>query len=827
MVTGLIDRINRSLLPVTLAFALGIGAARHLTLPAAPLLIALATLTATMAWSHFSGRARWANLLLLPLFSLTGLWYGGPSFQPPQDRLHIAHLVSEARQDVVLAGFLAGMPEESGNRTRLRMAVAELRQPSGITQTHGLVQLTVGGGLRQELRPGDHFLARVRLGPLRGYRVPGAMDYRTMLHQQGIWLSGWAETPLHIVPLPAEPAVSWPARLRFLPEHLRFQANSLIARLAPLPSMPLYQALLTGSREKVPDEVLEHFKATGAMHLLAISGMHLGLVTLLFSTLILWLLKRSTWALLHLPTRKLALLLTLPLLISYAAITGLQPPAVRALIMVLVFMAAILLDRQWCSLNNLAIAALLILLLAPASLVGASFQLSFAATAAIILAYRFRFPLLLTPGGSRIHQMGAWLANSLTISVVATLATAPLSLFYFNRLSLLSPLTTLLLTPLLCFWTIPLGLIGLALATPLPTLAGPLFAAGGWGITASLAVVTHLAALPWASFFLETPTLFELAAGLAAVPAVLAWRTGKPARLAAAILLGLLIASPLIRHTLRLADSTSRVSFLDVGQGNAVVVELPHGKTVLVDGGGRESDHFNVGERLIAPFLWGRGIATLDAVVVSHPHTDHWNGLPFIIEHFRPATLWINGDRQGEADYAGLLAKAAALGIAIKVPQPGDILCRSGAASLRNLADLHLIATRPGKPTRTNATGQTDANNQSLVLQFRHGNQACLLPGDIDAAHERHLLRQGQLKSAVLLAPHHGSRHSGSPQFITAVQPQTIVVSAQGGSKARFPHPEKRKMWQEMGIPVLVTGDAGTIGMQVEGETVQVMPLGD
>jgi competence protein ComEC len=828
MVTGPIDRTNRSLLPVTVAFAMGIGAARYLALPAATLLIALAALTATLAWSHFSGRARWASLLLLPLFSLTGLWYGGPSFQPPQDSFHIARLRSETRQDVVLAGFLAGMPEESGNRTRLRMAVAELRQPSGITQTHGLVQLTVGGSLRQRLRPGDPFLARVRLSPLRGYRVPGAMDYRTMLHQQGIWLSGWAETPLHIVPLPQEPALPWPTRLRFLPERLRVQANNLVAQLAPPPSIPLYQALLTGSRGDVPDEVLEHFKATGAMHLLAISGMHLGLVTLLFSSLTLWLLKRSTWVLLHLPARKLALLLTLPLLISYAAITGLQPPAVRALIMVLVFMAAIFLDRQWCSLNNLAIAALLILLLEPTSLVGASFQLSFAATAAIILAYRFRFPLLPVPRGTVSHRLRAWLITSLTISVIATLATAPLSLFYFNRLSVLSPLTTLLLTPLLCFWAIPLGLVGLALAASFPTLASHFFVAGGWGITASLAVVEHLAALPWASFFLVTPTIFELTAGLAAVLAVLAWQTGKPARLAAAILLTILIASPLIRHTLRRSNSTSQVSFLDVGQGNAVVVELPYGKTVLVDGGGRESDHFNVGERLIAPFLWGRGIATLDAVVVSHPHTDHWNGLPFVIDHFRPATLWINGDRQGEADYAGLLAKAAALGIAIKVPQPGDTLCRSGAASLRNLADLHLIATGPGKPAGTNArSGRTDANNQSLVLRFRHGNQACLLPGDIDAAHEKHLLRQGKLKSAVLLAPHHGSRHSGSPQFITAVKPQTIVVSAQGGSKASFPHPEKRKMWQEMGIPVLVTGDSGTIGMHVEGETVLVMPLGD
>ncbi|HSR36170.1 MAG TPA: hypothetical protein VLL73_03235, partial [Desulfurivibrionaceae bacterium] len=117
------------------------------------------------------------------------------------------------------------------------------------------------------------------------------------------------------------------------------------------------------------------------------------------------------------------------------------------------------------------------------------------------------------------------------------------------------------------------------------------------------------------------------------------------------------------------------------------------------------------------------------------------------------------------------------------------------------------------------------ANNQSLVLQFRHSTQACLLPGDIDAAHEKMVLQQGTIESAVLLASHHGSRHSSGRDFLAAVKPQTIVVAAQGGPKARFPHPEKRQMWQEMGIPVLVTGDAGSIGVTMEGETLRIAPL--
>lgn len=827
MVTGLIDRTNRSLLPVTLAFAMGVGTASRGLFPASAMLGAIAFFAVFLLWAYFFGWPRLAVLLLLPCFFLTGLWHGAPAFRPPIDPHHVAKLAGEGQQDVVLDGFLVEAPFQNEDRTRLLMSVTEVRRQTGSLPAHGLVQLTVGGRLLHDLLPGDHFLARARVDSHRSYQVPGAMDYRSFLRRQGIWLTGWAETPLHILPVADGPPLPWTTRLRFLPERLRAQANRLIAQLAPPANIPLYYGLLTGSRSAITPEIAAQFQKTGATHLLAISGMNLGLVTLLFAGLATWLLKRSTWVLLHLPVRKIALLLALPPLLGYATITGLQPPAVRALIMVLVFVAAVLFDRQWCSLNNLAIAALLILALDPTSLLGASFQLSFAATAAIILAYRLRFPLLPPPQHTLPKRLGAGIMASLIISIIATLATAPLCLFYFNQVSLLSPITTLALTPLLCFWTIPLGLLGLALASPLPALASHLFTLGGWGITASLTVVKKLSALSWAALFLPTPTLFELTTGLAALLALLAWQTGRPARIMAAVLVAALLVSPLVRYQLRLHDQTCRVTFLDVGQGNAVVLELPQSKTVLVDGGGLATERFNVGERLIAPFLWSRGIATLDAVVVSHPHSDHWNGLPFIIKHFRPATLWVNGKGGDDYGYAALLAEAQMLGITIKVPQPGEVLCASGMTRLHNLASLHLtVATFP-TPKTGRTKGRPDANNQSLVLQLRHGNHACLLPGDIDATHEKHLLREKGVESAVLLAPHHGSKHSSSPEFIAAVRPQTIVVSAQGGTKARFPHSEKRKMWQEMGIPVLITGNSGTIGVRMENGPLRVAPLSD
>lgn len=814
MVIDLFERTNTSLLPVTIAFAAGIGAASCLAMPqgiipASLLFVALLLYLARRCW--------FANLLLLAIFFLTGLWHGAPTFTPPADPNHIANRIGGTSQEVVLSGVLAETPDVHPEYTRLLVAVETLRRPTGFTATHGLAQLTVYGTLRHQLRPGDRLLARIELGPLRSFQVPGAVDYRSFMGRQGIWVSGWAASPLLIEPVRRNQPDQRLASLRLLPEQLRDIASSYLTLNAPDASVPLYLALLTGLRNNIPPAVLEHFKASGAMHLLAISGMHLGLVVLLITAGLSWLLKRSGWALLHLPIRKTAILAALPVLIGYAAITGLQPPAVRALIMVLVFMAALLLDRQWCSLNNLAIAALLILIADPASLFSASFQLSFAATGAIILAYRGRLAPSPIPTPTTAQRLRTWIVTGLFLSLIATLATAPLSLYYFNRVALLSPLTTLLITPLLCFWAIPLGLAALATAPLFPALAAFLLQLGAPAIGMSQSLVANLAAIPHASWHLPSPSLLEIGLAYGALGLLLLWRILPRARPYALVLVALLLISPVARQLMRQIDSTSSATFLDVGQGNAVVVELPRGKTILIDGGGAASPRFNVGERLIAPYLWKRGISTLDAVVISHPHADHWNGLPFILEHFEPKTLWINGGTVDDPGYQDLLDQATARQIPIRVPQAGEILCQQDGAVVRNVASFHPLPNDTITPGRQ--APHPSPNNQSLVLQLQYHRLAALFPGDIDADREEQLVEHNRaLRADVLLATHHGSRFSNSPRFIDAVRPRYVIVSANDGAQSRFPDPQALRLWQAKGIPVFITGKDGSIRATMAGE---------
>jgi competence protein ComEC len=253
------------------------------------------------------------------------------------------------------------------------------------------------------------------------------------------------------------------------------------------------------------------------------------------------------------------------------------------------------------------------------------------------------------------------------------------------------------------------------------------------------------------------------------------------------------------------------VSVVDVGDGSAVVMQLPHGSTILVDGGSR-GDNAKVGSRLVAPFLWKNRISRVEQIIVSHPHTDHFNGVPFLLERFRPKILWVNGTTSREPRYEQLLELARRLDIAIQIPRPGEVLYEDGSTRLRNLAGFHLPYR---KQQRGEQPGGDNANHQSLVLRLEHGQSTFLLPGDIGHQEEKLLVQSGQpLKSVVLLAGHHGSSTSNSAIFLAAVAPSSIIVSGRekdggntyGWEKAR---PNPVTTWR--------TGRNGTVTFSSNG----------
>ena len=755
------------------------------------------------------------------------------------------------------------LPRQSGQRTRLLLAVEEYRQPAAPPRpAHGLVQLTVNGRLNKTFRPGDRLMVRAEVGPVRAFRVPGAFDYRRFLAHQGVLLSGWVAAPVQVAGVYQQEQADHPLplagyqRLKYFPERARFAAGQLLEEeLAGHPRLPLLKALLIGERGGIDAAEMESFKAAGAMHLLAISGMHLGMVALLAAGGAYWLLKRSARLLLALDARKVSLLLALPPVIGYALITGLNPPAQRALIMTLVFMAAILSNRQWCSLNNLALAALLILALDPAALLGASFQLSFGATAGIIilaphLQQHYR-ELELRESGLRLllRQVIFWVLTSLLVSAVATLVTAPLVLHHFHRISLLSPLSTLLATPLIFFWTLPLALAGLALSGLGLAGGGLLLNAAAGGLNPAVAIIAWLAALPGSFFYLPPPSpaqwlswlaLFAILAMLqqryrrrassapgaitddpaqkarahgAPRPATFSDRlpatrlSGQVAAALPAIPILLLLLLPPWHQWERGRLSHSRVTFIEVGHGNATVIEMPGNRTILVDGGGPATLSTDVGEQLIAPWLRHQRIRRLEAVVISHPHADHYNGIPFLLRHFRPQTLWVNGHTENQRDYEELLELAEELGVEIRVPTAGEVLAKGADFALVNLGNFHQRPTASFQPPL-----EDRVNDQSLIISYRHQDFSLLLPGDIYKGQERRLISEMATENRnpghlILAASHHGRATSMDPEFISAISPAWIAVS---DDQRRTDYRRVAK-WQQTGATVLTTGRHGTI----------------
>ncbi len=808
------------LLPSLLAFAAGAMIAGADWLPTtasfwlpATLIVALSTLI-LLRWSQ----ARiWVLALLLPLFFLCGLLYTESFLSPKLPAHHLTLLIPE-KQDASLTGTLIQKPVFKNGKTYLILETDSILLPSTQSPftTTGRVTLTINAPLLKGLVPGQDYLVRARLFLPEKLATPGTFDYAGYLASEEIMVKGWVASPIFIQPISpltdSRPTLPSPYFL----ERFRQQFEAFLhANLTP-DNAGLYQALLIGDSSSLSPEVSEMYRATGIMHILAISGSHLVVVAFLTTFFFRFLVNRFPWLLLRLPATKLTLALSFPVLFLYTGFAGFQPPAMRSLIMTGVFITAILLDRQWSSLNNLAIAAFCILLLNPLSIHTASFQLSFAATAAIVLA----MPRLAYWRPQKNNRF-PWqtprylLISGLYISCAAFLATAPLALYHFNRISLLGPITTLLVTPLLCFWTLPLGLMAILTQPFTPTVAVFFLKAGAFGIQISHALTAFLAEIPFSSLWLPTPPFPLLI--LSFVLLLLFFRSKRPLSVLAMLSCFALLLSgytPLPKWH----DNAAQISFLAVGSGSATVVELPDNRVILIDGGGPPTGFFNVGERVIAPFLWHRQIRRVEQIILTHPHADHFNGLPWIFKRFQPKVLWLSETSSQEPGFATFLHGAELAGCQVRVAKAGEVLATGdNGFAITCLANLALVEGK--KQIAGQQTISDNPNNRGLVLRLSNGDNTFLFPGDIEKDYEEYILPKADLlKAEVLLLPHHGLGSSGSAQFMETVKPRYCVVST--GKKEPFPPAQYRNSSAD----IFSTARHGSVFFLSDGKKITALP---
>ncbi|WP_028584110.1 DNA internalization-related competence protein ComEC/Rec2 [Desulfogranum mediterraneum] len=797
----------------TLAFKAGLRLPPFsLTGPATLILLLLATLF------HRRGSSSWTSHAGMALFILLGLILTDHALQGPQSPSRISRMI-RAKTRVTVMGTICSMIQFDGEKSSLLLKVEEVLLPGdgrhgqGFRPTRGTIRMSVGGWVQQELQPGDRLMAVAYLSPIRNYQTPGAFDYRSYMAEKGIYLSGWVSSPAYLLPVDTGPK-GLIEKIRWLPERIRQHTARFLAQRLDQTRAALFQALLIGERRTIPPALLEQFKAAGCMHLLAISGLHLGLLGAMAALTIKQLAGRSTWLLLHTHVPTLALGLTFPLLLGYSFIAGMNTPVLRALLMAMLALYGLVVRRQKDLIHLIAAAALLVLVISPLALATASFQLSFSAVLAIALITPKLWNRPPENDRSAARRLLQLLFSLLAVSSAATLGTMPLMLYHFNRFSLLGPLMNLIIEPLLCFWALPAGLVAIPLSYLAPQAAEAIFNLGGialWIARSCLAGIQHL---PIGSVWTITPHPLEICLFFTALALILIPKSVRRPGLvlgAACLLLCLgsftrgLWAPPQRRVT--------TVHYLDVGQGSATVLFLTDGNNILIDGGGASSTRSSVGQRVIAPFLRKMRVWRLEGIIISHPDGDHYNGIPFLLEQFPPRQLYINGHPSNKRSYQALLTKARQEQIPIMIPQSGTPIA---AAHDYTLSCLGMNGVLPQDRA-------SSSNDSSLVVELRQRGWSLLFPADISRRAEVLLLRHHPgLHTDILQAGHHGSITSSGLPFLKALSPRLIVVSAGIGRQGTHPHQQNLETWQEQQIEVLITARDGTISSTIDRKRLQV-----
>jgi competence protein ComEC len=557
----------------------------------------------------------------------------------------------------------------------------------------------------------------------------------------------------------------------------------------------ILQALLVGDRGGISPDLREMFLRSGLAHLLAISGLHVGMVGAFFFFLFRIALNRSERLLLAGVVIRWSAALTILPVIVYGMLVGMSPSTQRAVIMAFVFLTAVVFEKEARQVNTLAVAALVILIVAPVALFDISFQLSFIAVLSILFGLRL-LPWSRSPSDSVWLLLSKRLATFMAVSLFAIIGTLPLVLFYFNQVSCVGLMSNCIAVPIVGFLVIPLGMLAVLILPASFSVACCVMKITELLLSILLEAVSFFSSLPYAAIKTITPSLFEIGLFYALIAALLNLKKSRWVRLTVIpCLMALILGDALFWMHERFWRQDLRVTMIDVGQGNSALLELPKGVCVLIDGGGFAANSFDVGRFVVAPFLWQKKIAQIDYIVLSHPQADHMNGLLYIAGNFHVRQVWSNGEPGRTESYQAFL----------------DILSEE---------NIPLVCL-------TDAIPWSNPNNNSLVLKATFGETSFLFPGDIEAEAEKELTSsQGDaLKSSVLLAPHHGSITSSTTAFVDHVQPDVVVFSARPNNRLRFPHPDVVRRYRTRNCRMFWTDINGAVSITTDGKKIDVTAL--
>jgi len=599
----------------------------------------------------------------------------------------------------------------------------------------------------------------------RGPRNPGEFNYRSFYRKQNIWATLYQDWDSWIIISNSESRFRFTIRL----EELRQSINSLFSETIGGDASKLVSAITVGLREEVPREIKEEFANTGVIHILAVSGLHVGFVLIILFSLVKLFRLPYRWS-------KITIIFAL---IAYAILTGGRASVWRATIMASFYVVAPIFNREANLWNIIATSALILLVFDPNYIFDAGFLLSFSAVISIVFfvnQFKTKLPERFQLATTR-YRILRGIILLFFVSLSAQIGTLPFTWFFFNRIPIISLIANVIIVPLIGI-LVSAGFAILLLGSWIPFL-GEVIGNFAWFLSEIVLWIIHLfAQLPFAYLKLGSPSWINITQYISLLVSIFLllkrdlWRRG--------VLVSILTVNLFIWPR-ALHPNVLDVIFLDVGQGDSCIIRIPTrfgNKTILIDAG-MKNPMTDKGRSVVLPVLKHLGIHRIDLLVMSHPHDDHIGGVETILSSIPVGEVWDTYSDYHSELYQNIRNSVSKQSILYQRVYSGKQVLDFVPAKLFVLHPDSLYAKTVEK-----------LNNASLVLKLIYGDVSFLFTGDLEREGALEMSTFDRLNHAtVLKVGHHGSNRSSSQSFVDMIKPDYAVISV--GERNVFGHPSE------------------------------------
>lgn len=804
--------MKRPFLYILIPFCFGIAISHLLKLPLATLLLTFIFFAIAAVVASKNNRISSLSLYLA-IFFLGMAFYCHSLILPSS---HIANLTTDEPVRILLRGTVADDPIVSDTpygtkkiRFTLNSNFAKVDDKWKIVT--GLVSVSISSKNDRRYQYGDELLLDGMLSKPHSLRNPGLFNYANYLAIKEIY-SYIRVKDSRLVKIIGHGRTNW---LMASSYKIRDRLNDILDKRFKMPYGGFLKSIITGERMGLGEEIEDDFIKTGTVHVIAISGLQVGLI----AGIVL-----AIFGLLRIPKR-INLVLTLIMLLFYSLMTGANPPIMRAVIMFFIFVAGYLINRDADILNSLSLAALIILLWNPKELFDPSFQLSFISIAGTILLCPVIDTFLGIPDAFKMpvgSKVRLYFLKSISVSIAAWLASWPLVAAYFNIVSPVSVVANLIVIPAL--FALSAASFLFFAANFLSPFLGGMVSGIVSRIEQILFAINHvLAQLPLAYFRMKAPGKIFLVIyyffllWLFIFPDPLLFKRLKIYKKHAVIIF--LVALNIFAYSeiYSIFRKNLAITFLDVGQGDSAFIELPGRGNILIDGGsGGEDEKFDIGKSVVAPYLWNRGVRVIDAVIATHFHEDHIGGIIYVLENFKVGCVIDNGalsvGNKIHDRYMRLIKEKRIRHLTVG---EGD--------TIEIFRGIKLSVLNPPK-----GEGLADSNEDSLSIKLTYKNFSCLFCGDMKSNSLDRLLSYGKfLESDVIKIPHHGGSPGNkisSRKFFERVSPKISIISVGMVNSYNMPSPEVLNIITSLNSICYSTKDYGAIQIFADSNGYEILP---